>query len=300
MPEATPASRSAFVGLVRTARPRQWLKNLLVFAAPLAAGVLLQWDTLLLGLIAFGAFSLSASAVYLVNDSRDVEADRAHPKKRSRPIAAGIVSVPLAVGTAVVLFAAGIALAALASWSLVIVIIVYDILQLAYCFWLKHASLFDIAIVSSGFLLRAIAGGAATGVELSQWFLLVAVFGSLLMVSGKRFAEILANPEAKGAVRGSLKSYTPSYLRFIWQSSAAIVILGYSLWAFSGTASDPLWTSISVVPFILAIFRYCQHIDRGDAEAPEDIALHDPSLQAMAFAWVGTLAVALYVVPLWA
>ena len=199
------------------------------------------------------------------------------------------------------LFVLGLALAALGGGALLIVILVYDVLQLAYCFWLKHASLFDIAIVSSGFLLRAIAGGAATGVELSQWFLLVAVFGSLLMVAGKRYAEILANPSAEGAVRGSLKDYTPSYLRFVWQSAAAIVVLGYSLWAFGGGlgASSPLWVSLSVVPFILAIFRYCQHIDRGDAEAPEDIAIHDPSLQGMALVWIGTLVVALYVAPLW-
>ncbi|WP_454132643.1 decaprenyl-phosphate phosphoribosyltransferase [Microbacterium lacticum] len=271
------------------------MKNLLVFAAPLAAGVIFDPRMLGLGLIAFAAFCLSASAVYLVNDSRDVAADRAHPTKRNRPIAAGIVPVPVAVVVALVLFAAGIAVALLASWQLAVVIAVYDLIQLAYCFWLKHVSLVDIAVVASGFLLRMIAGGAATGVELSQWFLLVAVFGSLLMVSGKRYAEILVSKHADAPVRGSLKNYTPSYLRFVWQSAAAILMLSYTQWAFSGAAlGDPLWISLSVVPFILAIFRYCQHIDRGDAEAPEDIALHDRSLQVMAGAWVVLLVVAVY------
>lgn len=266
-----------------------------MFAAPLAAGVIFDPRMLGLGLIAFAAFCLSASAVYLVNDSRDVAADRAHPTKRNRPIAAGIVPVPVAVVVAVVLFAAGIAVALLASWQLAVVIAVYDLIQLAYCFWLKHVSLVDIAVVASGFLLRMIAGGAATGVELSQWFLLVAVFGSLLMVSGKRYAEILVSKDADAPVRGSLKNYTPSYLRFVWQSAAAILVLSYTQWAFSGAAEgDPLWLSLSVVPFILAIFRYCQHIDRGDAEAPEDIALHDRSLQVMAGAWVVLLVVAVY------
>lgn len=288
------------MGIVRTARPRQWLKNLLVFAAPLAAGSILDIEVLLRCLLAFIAFCLSASAVYLINDSKDVAADRAHPTKRNRPIASGIVPIPAAVATAVVLFALGLGVAALATWELLVVVLVYDVVQLAYCFWLKHVALVDIAIVSSGFLLRAIAGGAATGVELSQWFLLVAVFGSLLMVSGKRYAEILLDTESEGAVRGSLKNYTPSYLRFVWQSAAAILVLGYSLWAFSGVAGgSSLWTSLSVVPFILAVFRYCQHIDRGDAEAPEDIALHDVSLQAMAFTWIATLGLALYISRVW-
>lgn len=280
---------------MRTTRPRQWLKNLLVFAAPLASGMIFDPHTLLLTLIAFVAFCLSASAVYLVNDTRDVEADRAHPTKRHRPIAAGTVPVGLAVLTAIALFAGGLGVASLVSWQLVVVIAIYDIVQLAYCLWLKHVALADIAIVSSGFLLRMIAGGAATGVVLSQWFLLVAVFGSLLMVSGKRYAEILAEIEPNAPVRGSLKNYTPSYLRFVWQSAATIVVLSYTQWAFSNTSgANSLWLSVSVVPFILAVFRYCQHIDRGDAEAPEDIALHDHALQVLALAWVITLFVALY------
>lgn len=287
-------------GLIRTARPRQWVKNVLIFAAPLAAGQILDIPTLAACAVAFVAFSLSASAVYLVNDSRDVAADRAHPTKRNRPIAAGVVPIGAAVATAVVLFIAGLLLAVLVSWQLVIVIAVYDIVQLAYCLWLKHVSLIDIAIVSSGFLLRAIAGGAAAGVELSQWFLLVAVFGSLLMVSGKRYAEILSETDGK-AVRGSLKGYTASYLRFVWQSAAGILVLGYTLWAFGGlTVGDELWVSLSVVPAILAVFRYCQHIDKGDAEAPEDIAFHDRFLQVLALTWIATLFVALYLAPLWA
>lgn len=295
------AGRSITAGILRTARPRQWLKNVLVFAAPLAAGTIADPRTILLGAIAFVAFSLSASAVYLVNDSRDVAADRAHPTKRNRPIAAGIVPVPAAVTVAIVLFAAGLVVAWAASAELVIVIAVYDVLQLAYCFWLKHVTLIDIAIVSSGFLLRMAAGGAATGVVLSQWFLLVAVFGSLLMVAGKRYAEILLDTRSEdGPARRSLENYTPSYLRFVWQSAAAILVLSYTQWSFSGdVGGDQLWIALSVVPFILAVFRYCQHIDRGDAEVPEDIALRDVPLQALAAVWVATLVVGLYILPMW-
>jgi decaprenyl-phosphate phosphoribosyltransferase len=282
-------------GIVRTARPRQWLKNVLVFAAPLAGGRIFEGPVLLEAVLAFVAFCASASAVYFVNDALDVEADRAHPRKRNRPIAAGAVPVPLAFVVAAVLFAIGLAVASLSDWRLVIVMVCYDLVQIAYCLWLKHQPILDIAVVSSGFLLRMVAGGAATGIELSQWFLLVAVFGSLLMVSGKRYAEILSNPTLEGEVRGSLKGYTRTYLAFIWQAAATILILGYSLWAFdsfSGLAS--LWLSLSVAPFVVAVLRYSQHIDRGDAEAPEEIAIGDRMLQAFAAVWILLLVLGLY------
>jgi decaprenyl-phosphate phosphoribosyltransferase len=268
LPDAEPRSGSIVGGIVRTARPRQWIKNLLVFAAPIAGGVVLDPGHLIPTLWAFAAFCLSASAVYFVNDALDVEADRAHPKKRTRPIAAGILPVPAAYAIAVVLFAAGLALAFIGSLPLLITIACYDLIQLAYCLWLKHMAVVDIAVVSSGFLLRTIAGGVASDIELSQWFLLVAVFGSLLIVAGKRYAEILANPDAEGEVRGSLKAYTPSYLAFVWQAGAAILILGYTLWAFSLADGRTIWAALSVAPFVLAVLRYAQHIDRGDAEAP--------------------------------
>lgn len=271
------------------------MKNLLVFAAPLVGARILEPAVLLATLAAFVAFCLSASAVYFVNDVLDIEADRAHPKKRHRPIPSGSVPVAVAIGAAVVLFLAGLAVSLLAGWELLVVMAVYDIVQLAYCFWLKHQPILDIAVVSSGFLLRMIAGGAATEITLSRWFLLVAVFGSLLMVAGKRYAEILAQAERTGEVRGSLKGYTQSYLGFAWHSAATILILGYSLWAFETfTGSRGLWISLSVAPFILAVLRYCQHIDRGDAEAPEEIALGDRLLQVFAAVWLVILALALY------
>nr|WP_286279329.1 decaprenyl-phosphate phosphoribosyltransferase [Naasia aerilata] len=281
--------------MLHTARPRQWLKNLLVFAAPLVGARILELDVALATIVAFAAFCLSASAVYFVNDVLDVESDRAHPKKRHRPIPSGSVPIPIAIAAAVLLFAAGLGISFFANWQLVVVMAVYDVVQLAYCFWLKHQPILDIAVVSSGFLLRMIAGGAATGIALSRWFLLVAVFGSLLMVAGKRYAEILAQAERTGEVRGSLKGYTQSYLGFAWHSAATILILGYSLWAFETFAgSKGLWISLSVAPFILAVLRYCQHIDRGDAEAPEDIAIGDRLLQIFAAAWLVILALAIY------
>lgn len=177
---------SLAAGIVKAVRPRQWVKNVLVLAAPVAAGTATESDVLLPVALAFVVFCMAASGIYLVNDAMDVEADRAHPTKRFRPIAAGVLPVNLAFGMAVVLLGGSIALSFLANWQLAVVMAVYIGIQLAYCFGLKHQAVLDICIVSSGFLLRAIAGGVAAEIALSQWFLLVMAFGSLFMrpVSG--------------------------------------------------------------------------------------------------------------------
>ncbi|GAA3995972.1 decaprenyl-phosphate phosphoribosyltransferase [Allokutzneria multivorans] len=282
-------------GLIKAARPRQWIKNVLVLAAPFAAGQVSNVDVLFKALIAFVAFSLAASAIYLVNDSKDVEADRAHPTKRNRPIAAGIVPVPLAFGTAVALLLGSLAVSMTASWDLVIIIAVYQVVQLGYCFGLKHQPVIDMCIVASGFLMRAIAGGAATGIALSQWFLLVTAFGSLFMVAGKRYAEIRLAERTGAKIRKSLESYTASYLRFVWAIAAAMVIMTYGLWAFEiGERVGSDWSVVSMVPFVIAILRYAVDVDSGNGGEPEEIVLKDRWLQALGLAWVVFLGVGYY------
>jgi decaprenyl-phosphate phosphoribosyltransferase len=288
---------SAVSGLLRAARPRQWVKNVLVLAAPLASADLVQLAVLEKVGLAFAAFCLAASAVYLVNDARDVAEDRVHPVKRNRPIAAGQVSVGLAVGTAVVLFLASLAVAMLASPELLIVIAVYIAVQLGYCFGLKHQPVIDICIVASGFLIRAIAGGAAANIPLSQWFLLAAGFGSLFMVAGKRYAEFELATRTGAKIRKSLERYSASYLRFVWTLSAAVLIMTYGLWAFDIRAANhnSVWSVISIVPFVVAVLRYAVDVDGGNGGEPEEIALGDRVLQVLAVLWLCALVVAVYV-----
>jgi len=283
-------------GAVKTMRPRQWVKNVLVFAAPFVGGDLLSPGIVPDLLVAFIAFSLAASGVYLVDDAQDVAADRAHPTKRLRPIAAGIVAPRLAIGVAVVLLVAALAVSLLASVHLLVVLAIYAAVQLSYCFWLKHQAVLDIVIVASGFLLRAIAGGAATGIPLSQWFLLVAGFGSLFMVAGKRYAEMMLAERTGAKVRRALENYTASYLRFVWALSATVTIMMYCLWAFDigQEQHNQTWSVVSIVPFVIAVLRYAVDVDRGNGGEPEEIALGDRVLQVLALVWVGTLAVAVY------
>lgn len=293
--DAPTPSGNAGTGLIRTMRPRQWVKNVLVLAAPFASGDIGRLGVLGDVALAFVAFSLAAAGVYLINDIKDVEADRAHPTKRNRPIAAGVVSPVTATVVAVLVLAAALGISLLASNQLVVVTAVYIVVQLAYCFWLKHQPVIDIAIVASGFLLRAIAGGAAAEIELSQWFLLVAAFGSLFMVAGKRYAEIRLAERTGAKIRKSLERYTASYLRFVWTLSATVLITTYSLWAFEITErTSSRWPVISLVPFVIAVLRYAVDVDGGNGGEPEDIALGDRVLQVLGAGLVATLVAAVY------
>lgn len=291
--------------MIKGLRPKQWVKNVLVVAAPLAAGAD-AWSvqTGLDVLLAFVVFCLAASSIYLVNDALDVESDRQHPTKRFRPIASGMLPMGLAYAMAVVLIIAALGLSALATSGigLMVVVACYIGLQLGYCFGWKHIPVIDIALVSSGFMLRAMAGGVAAGIVLSQWFLLVAAFGSLFMASGKRYAELLLSERTGAKIRKSLAGYTQTYLRFVWTISAAAVVIFYSLWAFelsnSVTGGAAIWYQISMVPFTIAILRFAATIDRGDGGAPDEIALADRVLQLLAIAWVACIVMAVYVLPM--
>ena len=275
--------------LVRAARPRQWVKNVLVLAAPIAAGDVWSASNVVGVAAAFATFSLAASGVYLVNDVRDVEEDRQHPTKRNRPIASGELPPRLALAAAAVLLLAAPLLAALATSSdLWIVVVVYEVVQLAYCLWLKHQPVIDLAVVSSGFLLRAIAGGVACHIELSQWFLLVAAFGSLFMVAGKRYSEKRLHAlHGLGVTRKSLDEYSEQYLRFVWALAAALVVISYSLWAFQlGDELESVLPAISIAPFLIGVLRYAVDVDRGEAGAPEEIVLRDRVLQLVGVTWL--------------
>lgn len=288
---------SLLKGLVRTARPRQWTKNVLVFAAPGAAGVLSQTDEVARAVAAFALFCLAASGAYFLNDAFDVLADRGHPTKQHRPIAAGTVTVGLAKGVGLVLLAMSVAGSfLLAGWPLALVLGTYVALQPLYSLWLKHLVVIDLAAVASGFLLRAIAGGVAVDVPISKWFLIVASFGSLFMVAGKRQAEHLDLGDERGDHRTTLNVYSADYLRYVRSLSSSVAIAAYCLWAFekADLAAAPIWFQLSIVPFVLAILRYALLLDTGSGGAPEEIVLHDQALQVLGLLWVLIFAVGVY------
>ena len=281
--------------LLRAMRPRQWTKNVLVAAVPLASGHLFDLDVLLPTLGAFVAFCLAASATYLINDTVDVESDRAHPTKRHRPIASGDLSPTVAVVAAIVLFVAAVGLGTVIAPGLGAVVAAYILVTLAYSLRLKHEPVIELVFVSLGFLLRAIAGGVASGIPISSWFLIVAGFGSLFMATGKRSSEldIMMDSESdRSSTRKVLASYSPTCLRFVWGLAATVTVTAYCLWAFevAEVASSVPWAEISIVPFVMAILRYAVDIDSHSAGAPDEVVLTDRVLLGLGALWVVTFA----------
>ncbi len=281
--------------LFRACRPRQWVKNLLVLTAPVAAGVITQPKPLLGAAVAIVAFCLASSGIYLVNDIRDVESDRAHATKSRRPIASGELPVSTAWILAVVLLVVALAAAGLQSPKLLAVLAIYEAIQLWYCLGMKNEPVIELTSVASGFLLRAIAGGVASDVALSQWFLTAAGFGSLFMAGGKRYAELMLVERTGAKIRPVLARYTAPYLRFVWTLSAGVLVTTYALWAFSmGQAGGNSWSVVSVVPFVIALLRYAVDVDSGQAGEPEEIVLHDRMLLALGAIWGATLVLSVY------
>ena len=292
----SPGRGATFWGVLRTARPRQWVKNLLVFGAPATGGVLDEPAALTSALLAFIAFCLASSGMYFINDVADKREDQEHPEKRHRAIASNVVSSRTGVavgaisvvGSMVVAFAGG-------GLPLVSVIAGYVALVLTYTIFLRKVALLDLAAIAGGFLLRAVAGGVATGVALSEWFLIVASFGSLFLAAGKRHAEYIQLGGGGRNRRTTLGEYSESYLRYIQYTSSTIAIAAYTLWAFEGSAGGTIWSALSIIPFVLGILRYGLLQEKGRGGTPEDAVLTDTSLLVFGASWVLLVALGVYV-----
>ncbi|MFM8870199.1 MAG: decaprenyl-phosphate phosphoribosyltransferase [Actinomycetota bacterium] len=283
----------------KEARPKQWLKNVLVFAAPGALGALDESDVLSRTLLVFVAYCLVSSGLYFWNDILDVAADRLHPKKSQRPIASGKISLTSArvVGTALIV--GGIALSAVPRVDTAIVLGLYAILTFAYSVKLKHVVLLDLAIVASGFVLRAVAGAVATETNMSQWFVICITFGSLFIVAGKRFAELREMGSDASRTRAILAEYSEPYLRMIIGMAVTTTMVAYCLWAFESAdnatqVSRFPFYELSIVPMILAVFRYVLVLERGLGSAPEEVFARDRHIQVFAVVWVVVYGLGVY------
>jgi decaprenyl-phosphate phosphoribosyltransferase len=282
-------------------RPRQWLKNLLVFVAPAAASVLGHWHTTLRVIAAFAVFCAVASGTYLVNDVIDAESDRHHPRKSRRPVASGALRPGIALGTGATLIAGGIVAALfIGPWGFAVVVAAYVGQSVAYSIRLKREPVVELAFVASGFVLRAIAGGVVARVSLSVWFLVFTSFAALFVVTGKRYAEFRSLGLDGGAHREVLDHYTESFLKSVLTLSATITVAAYCFWAFDRTGllahagHHVVWIELTVVPLTLAVLHILRALDAGRGEEPEGLALHDRMLQLYGVLWVALMAIGVY------
>lgn len=282
---------------MREARPKQWTKNLLVFAAPGAAGVLDNWDFLGRSMLAFVAFCAVSSGTYYWNDIHDVEADRQHPSKQHRPIASGALPLGTAKVIGTMLLAGGLALAFALSWQTGAVTLGYVVLTTLYSTVLKHVAVVDLVAVAAGFVLRAIAGAVVVDVPMSTWFVLCTSFGSLFIVTGKRFAELREMGESS-VTRATLDDYTLGFLQTVLSVSVGATLVTYCIWAFDvREVSGSSWPfyELSIVPMLTALLRYTLILEQGHGSAPEEIFAEDRTLQILGVVWVIVFALGVYV-----
>lgn len=285
------------VGVLRAMRPQQWTKNVLVFAAPVAAGVIRQTDVLVDSLIAFAAFSLAASGTYLLNDARDVEADRQHPTKRNRPIASG----RLPARTALI---AGIALPlvflpvsfALDGWF-GMVAVAYFGENLLYSLWLKKKVIIDVFMLALGFVLRVAAGVVVVdAVRFSPWLYICMTLLALFLGFGKRRQELVLTSGQGNSTRHSLDEYDIPMLDQMIGIITSAILIAYSLYTFSASGLPINDSMMLTIPFVLyAIFRYLYLIHvRGEGGAPDELVLRDRPLQVTILLWGLTAIILMY------
>ena len=279
--------------VLRALRPLQWSKNLLLLAAPTAAAVIERGEVREDVATAVVAFCMLSSATYLLNDVRDRDQDRAHPRKRRRPIASGAMPVRVALPLAVALGLGGLALAAFTRLELVAVGCAYLALTASYSLWLRRVIVADMLAIAGGFVLRAVAGGVAANVPLSRWFLVVVSCGAIFVVAGKRHAELFGSA-GDGPTRATLRVYSAASLRAVLAAAALGMTVAYAIWAFRRPEHGPFY-ELSVIPIVLWLCRYGILIGRGAGEAPEELILRDRVLLPLTLGWALLFALGTYV-----
>jgi 4-hydroxybenzoate polyprenyltransferase len=284
--------------MFRLLRPRQWTKNLLLFAALVFAKELFDADALLLASLGFAAFCLASSSVYIINDLLDAERDRLHPDKRNRPIASGAVAPGRAVVVAAALTVASLALAFWVAPAFGIAVVLYVGLTHFYSLVGKNVVILDVLLIAFGFVIRAIAGALAIAVPISDWFILCMAFLALFLAVSKRKAELVALKEEAGNTRPVLERYTETSLDTYTAVTMAATLICYGLYVLdfqkqAGSDSRLLMLTVPVV--IYGVFRY-HHLAEttGMGDKPEEVLLRDRPIQLCALAFALVAVTALY------
>jgi decaprenyl-phosphate phosphoribosyltransferase len=255
-------------------RPKQWIKNLLLFVAPFAAGVgfIPKLHDLILGFI---VFCLASSFGYIINDLNDFEIDKMHPKKKHRPFASGALSFKQGIVILVALFLLVIFLGQDLQDKFKLIIVLYVLNTFIYSKLLKRIPVIELFVVAFGFVLRLLAGALVINLPLSEWFLIVGGFGALFVVSSKRLAEFRLKESQ--VVRQVINMYTFNFLHSVMTTSVAVCITAYTFWAFSQPI-NPFWFQLSIIPFVMGFFRLKWISEFDGIELPEEAILGDKPL----------------------
>jgi len=279
-------------------RPHQYIKNIFIFVPLFFALQITNTELLVQAFYGFIAFSLSASAVYILNDYQDIKEDKQHPKKKFRPLASGVISKPQGIILMTILFTSGFALMSYVSMQASIILAIYVIMNIAYSFYLKHVSIVDITIIAVGFVLRLFVGSAVTGIPLSMWIVIMTFLLALFMALAKRRDDVLIYERTGKKMRKVIDGYNLQFLDTAMAIMASIVIVSYLMYTTSAevvqrVGSEYLYlTSLFV---IIGIMRYLKmtYIHK-DSSSPTKIILKDLFTQLILLAWIVSFAWILY------
>jgi 4-hydroxybenzoate polyprenyltransferase len=283
---------------IKLLRPKHWVKNAFLFIPLFFAGEIFNTSKLLQLLIAFAAFSLIASSIYIINDYKDIEADRQHPVKCKRPLASGEITKPTALVLFVLCVIAGFGLAFCVREKFVFVLGIYFVLNLCYCFGLKNISILDIMILSAGFVLRVKAGGVAAEVALSEWLMIMIFLLSLFMAIAKRRDDILIKMESGKDMRIAAKGYNMDFLNVMLALVSAVIIVAYLMYTIAPQTSARFhtyrlyYTTLFVIGGLL---RYLQitYVENNTG-SPTKILYKDRFIQLTILLWVLSFYVLIY------
>lgn len=286
------------IALIKTMRPKQWIKNVVVFAPLVFDEKLFQPALLARTSLAFALFCLISSTVYIINDLVDIEKDRLHPKKRERPLASGALSPGLAIAAAGLFILISLPAAFWLDRGFSLILLSYLLLNVAYSFYLKHLVIIDVMVIAAGFVLRVAGGVAVVGVErFSPWLYLVVTLGALFLGFGKRRHELLLLADGADAHRAILAEYTLPFLDQLIALVTSTMVIAYSLYTFSAPNLPDNHAMMLTIPAVLyGLFRYLYLIHvKKEGGAPDELLLSDKPLLATGIVWVLAVIVVLYV-----
>jgi len=279
-------------------RPHQYIKNTFIFLPLFFAMRISDTELLLNAFLAFIAFSLTASAIYTLNDHRDIDDDQKHPEKKNRPLASGTISKAQAIIIMIVLAVAGFALMSYISINAVAILAAYVLINIAYSFSLKHVAILDVVIIAIGFVLRLFIGSAVTGIELSMWIVIMTFLLALFMALAKRRDDVLIFLETGKKMRKVIDGYNLQFLDAAMAIMASVVIVAYTIYTTSTEVIEQFHSQyiyLTSIFVILGIMRYLQivfvHLDSG---SPTRIVIKDSFMQLTIGAWIISFALILY------
>ncbi len=283
------------LAIIQLMRPYQYIKNLFIFLPLFFAQRITELDLLSNAFIAFVAFSLSASAVYILNDYLDIEEDRKHPKKKERPLASGTLSKPFAVMLMLLLFIIGFSLMALFSSKALIILALYVSMNIAYSFYLKHVAILDVVTIAIGFVLRLFIGSAVTTIPLSMWIVIMTFLLALFMALAKRRDDVLIFLDTGEKMRRVIDGYNLQLLDTAMAIMASVVIVAYVIYTTVGESTESQYLYLTSLFVIVGIMRYLQvAFVLKDSGSPTKIVLKDRFMQLTIIGWIISFAWIIY------